>query len=77
VIAAPYGPARAVLGTAADLVELDAAAWLDAIQRVLLESAPVRAARIAAGRAWAAQFDWDRAVDDILALCAAHARVSA
>lgn len=76
-IVAPYGPAREVLGTAADLVELEPAAWLDAVRAVLVEPEAVRSTRIAAGRAWARRFDWDHTVDEILAVCTAIARAPA
>jgi glycosyltransferase involved in cell wall biosynthesis len=69
VLAAPYGPARSVLGTAADYVERDAAGWRAAIANVLREPSEVRAERIARGRAWAARFDWNRTVDRIWAVC--------
>jgi glycosyltransferase involved in cell wall biosynthesis len=71
VIAAPYGPARSVLGTAADFLELDPALWRVAITTLLRESSEVRADRIARGRAWAARFDWDRTVDRIWSVCEA------
>jgi glycosyltransferase involved in cell wall biosynthesis len=71
VVAAPYGPASAVLGSAADLVALDPAAWRAAVAAVVAEPGPVRADRIARGRAWAAQFDWDLAVDRLWSVCVA------
>jgi glycosyltransferase involved in cell wall biosynthesis len=69
VLAAPYGPARAVLGTAADFLELDAERWRVAVTDLLQESSVIRADRIARGRAWAARFDWDRTVDRVWAVC--------
>jgi glycosyltransferase involved in cell wall biosynthesis len=71
VIAAPYGPARAVLGAAAELVELDSARWRAAIDDLLAEPSAIRANRIARGRAWAARFDWDQTADRIWAVCMA------
>ncbi len=71
VVAAPYGPASAVLGSAADLVALDPAAWRAAVAAVVAEPTPVRADRIARGRAWAARFDWEMAVDRLWSVCVA------
>jgi glycosyltransferase involved in cell wall biosynthesis len=71
VIAAPYGPARAVLGTAADLIERDPVRWRDAVEALLVESHAARTRRIADGRAWAARFDWERAVDRLWSVCMA------
>jgi glycosyltransferase involved in cell wall biosynthesis len=74
VLAAPYGPAREVLGDAADLLPLDPRAWREAIHGLLDEGPDARALRIDAGRARAARFRWDDTVGALLDLCRAHAR---
>jgi glycosyltransferase involved in cell wall biosynthesis len=78
VIVAPYGPARAVLGTAAEVVELDPARWRAAIAALLSESSAFRMDRIVRGRAWATRHDWERTVDRLWSVCmAARARSAA
>jgi alpha-1,3-rhamnosyl/mannosyltransferase len=69
VIAAPYAAARSALGGAAELVELDPARWRVAISGLLAEAPAIRTDRIARGRAWAARFDWELAVDRIWSVC--------
>jgi glycosyltransferase involved in cell wall biosynthesis len=71
VLAAPYGAARAVLGSAADFVELEADRWRAAVAATLAEPRTLRADRVAHGRAWAARFDWERTVDRIWSVCMA------
>lgn len=74
VLAAPYGPAREVLGEAADLAPLDAGAWREAIDALLNEPTETRAARLTAGREQAAGWSWDEAVDALLDLCRLQVR---
>ena len=68
VVAADYGSAAEVLGEAAVLLPLDAAAW-GVTLRELLEDDELRGSRAAAGRAHARRFRWDAAVEGLLEAC--------
>jgi glycosyltransferase involved in cell wall biosynthesis len=68
VLAARAGALPEVVGEAAELLDPDdEAGWLGATQR-LLEDGTLRRARIAAGRARAAEFGWDRTARETLAV---------
>jgi glycosyltransferase involved in cell wall biosynthesis len=81
-VVAPYGPAREVLGDAAEIVPLRPAAWLDALERLVASGPPAVFAERA--RAAVARHRWEDGVDATLALCAraaesgaaAHAAIS-
>ncbi|HEX6939816.1 MAG TPA: glycosyltransferase family 1 protein [Longimicrobiales bacterium] len=72
VVAAPYGPAREVLGDAARIVPLEPDAWVAALEP-LLEPGPARDAARDAGRRHAAAFRWDDVADRLLEICRAAA----
>lgn len=69
VVVSPYGPAREVVGNAADIVLLDVGAWRTALREVLSEDADARLARIALGARHAAAFSWDEAAEAVLDMC--------
>jgi len=71
VVVAPYGPAREVLGPAADVVELDTGRWRSAVTALLAEASARRMDRIVRGRAWATRYDWERTVDRLWSACVA------
>lgn len=68
VIAADYGSAREVLGTAARILPLDPRAWLNAI-RPLLRDPGERRLWSREGRLHAATYGWDRAAQQLLEIC--------
>ncbi len=72
-IVAPYGPAREVLGQAADVVPLESEAWASAVRAVLEEGASVREERVVRGREHARAFTWDGAAEALLEICEAAA----
>ncbi|GMV05522.1 MAG: glycoside hydrolase [Gemmatimonadota bacterium] len=69
-VVAPYGPAREVLGDAADVVPLDPAAWRAAVGALLGEAPEARAVRARRGRERAATFSWDAAAEAVARVCA-------
>ncbi len=73
VVAAPYGPAREVLGDAADIVPVEPAAWAAAIRAVAAEEPGVRADRIRSGRSHAGGFNWDDGAEQLVEICRAAA----
>ena len=78
VVAATYPAAEEVLGDRADLVRRDIDDWVRALDTICAEPSERRSERIARGREWAAEFNWDEATDEILSVCraVAEARVS-
>jgi glycosyltransferase involved in cell wall biosynthesis len=77
VVASDLPALREATGGHASLVALDDLdAWVDAIARLLTNQA-LRAARVQAGRQWAAGFTWDRVLDQFepVVRAAAHVQV--
>lgn len=72
-VVAPYGPAREVLGDAAEVVPLDADAWAATLERVRAESGSRRARRVERGRRRAARHRWEDGVRRTLEVCRAVA----
>lgn len=68
-VVSDYGCAREVLGDAACIVPLDPEAWVDALSGIVGEGEDARRRRVRKGRERAALYDWDRGVEDLLALC--------
>lgn len=73
VVAAPYGPAREVLGDAAEIVPLEEDAWVAALERLLREPEELRARRVERGRRRAARHRWEDGVRRVLEVCRAVA----
>ena len=69
VVVAPYAAAVETLGEAAQIVPLEARAWVEALLALFAESAPEAAARRARGRAQAARHSWDDGVLSVVAAC--------
>lgn len=68
-----YGPAREVLGDAADILPWEAAAWARAVTTLLDEGPAERAERVEEGRRRAAGFSWEAAADEVARVCRAAA----
>ncbi|HSR42890.1 MAG TPA: glycosyltransferase family 1 protein [Longimicrobiales bacterium] len=73
VVAAPYGPAREVLGDAAEVIPLVADAWAAAVTGILAESRDCRERRRERGRARAGRWRWEEGVERVLEVCRAVA----
>jgi glycosyltransferase involved in cell wall biosynthesis len=75
VVAAPYGPAREVLGDAAAIVPLEADAWTEVLLRLVREGAPPGSA--ARARAVVEANRWEDGAGATLELCARAAAAGA
>ena len=67
-VVAEYGPAREVMGTGAEILPLDRAAWTATLGH-LLSDADRRRDLAARGRQVAARYRWDRTCDQVLEAC--------